>query len=60
MNWENWTLDFMIKNYEKKNKKEKEENIWKRKSGKKDMSHSQMLGKFEYGGGPIFKVVLEC
>ena len=25
-----------------------------------DMSHSQMLGKFEYGGGPIFKVVLEC
>ena len=26
----------------------------------KHMSHSQMLGKFEYGGGPIFKVVLEC
>ena len=25
-----------------------------------DTSHSQMLGKFEYGGGPIFKVVLEC
>ena len=25
-----------------------------------DMSHSQMLGKFEYTGGPIFKVVLEC
>ena len=25
-----------------------------------DMSHSQMLGKFEYGGGPIFKVVIEC
>ena len=25
-----------------------------------DMSHSQMLGKFEYGGGLIFKVVLEC
>ena len=24
------------------------------------MSHSQMLGKNEYGGGPIFKVVLEC
>ena len=24
------------------------------------MSHSQMLGKVEYGGGPIFKVVLEC
>ena len=23
-------------------------------------SHSQMLGKFEYGGGPTFKVVLEC
>ena len=23
-------------------------------------SHSQMLGKFEYGGGPIFKVVIEC
>ena len=22
------------------------------------MSHSQMLGKFKYGGGPIFKVVL--
>ena len=25
-----------------------------------NMSHSQMLGKFKYGGGPIFKVVLEC
>ena len=25
-----------------------------------DMSHSQMLGKIESGGGPIFKVVLEC
>ena len=25
-----------------------------------DMSHSQMLGKVEYGGGSIFKVVLEC
>ena len=24
------------------------------------MSHSQMLGKFEYSGGPIFKMVLEC
>ena len=24
------------------------------------MTHSQMLGKFEYTGGPIFKVVLEC
>ena len=24
------------------------------------MTHSQMLGKIEYGGGPIFKVVLEC
>ena len=24
------------------------------------MTHSQMLGKFEYDGGPIFKVVLEC
>ena len=23
-------------------------------------THSQMLGKFEYTGGPIFKVVLEC
>ena len=23
-------------------------------------SHSQMLGKVESGGGPIFKVVLEC
>ena len=27
---------------------------------KRLMSHSQMLGKFEYGGGPIFKVLLEC
>ena len=27
---------------------------------KVDKSHSQMLGKFEYGGGPIFKVVIEC
>ena len=25
-----------------------------------DMSHLLLLGKFEYGGGPIFKVVLEC
>ena len=25
-----------------------------------DMSHSQMLGKVESGGGPIFKVVQEC
>ena len=25
-----------------------------------DMTHSQMLGKFEYTRGPIFKVVLEC
>ena len=24
------------------------------------MSPSQMLGKVESGGGPIFKVVLEC
>ena len=24
------------------------------------MSHLPLLGKFEYGGGPIFKVVLEC
>ena len=25
-----------------------------------DMSHSRILGKVEYGGGPIFKVVVEC
>ena len=25
-----------------------------------DTTHSQMLGKFEYTRGPIFKVVLEC
>ena len=24
------------------------------------MTHSHMLGKVEYGGGPTFKVVLEC
>ena len=24
------------------------------------MSQLLLLGKFEYGGGPIFKVVLEC
>ena len=24
------------------------------------VSHLLLLGKFEYGGGPIFKVVLEC
>ena len=24
------------------------------------MTHSQMLGKVESGGGPIFKVFLEC
>ena len=24
------------------------------------MTHSQMLGKVESGGGPILKVVLEC
>ena len=28
--------------------------------GPTNMTHSQMLGKFEYTGGPIFKVVLEC
>ena len=28
--------------------------------GPDHMSHSQMLGKVESGGGPIFKVVLEC
>ena len=27
---------------------------------KDHMTHSQMLGKVESGGGPIFKVVLEC
>ena len=27
---------------------------------KRCMTHSQMLGKFEYTRGPIFKVVLEC
>ena len=30
------------------------------KMNNNDMSHSQMLGKVESGGGPIFKVVLEC
>ena len=25
-----------------------------------NMTHSEMLGKVESGGGPIFKVVLEC
>ena len=25
-----------------------------------NMSHLLLLGKFEYGGEPIFKVVLEC
>ena len=25
-----------------------------------DMTQLLLLGKFEYGGGPIFKVVLEC
>ena len=25
-----------------------------------NMSQLLLLGKFEYGGGPIFKVVLEC
>ena len=29
-------------------------------SRKHDMSHLLLLGKFKYGGGPIFKVVLEC
>ena len=27
---------------------------------KGDMTHSQMFQKLESGGGPIFKVVLEC
>ena len=27
---------------------------------KEYMSHLLLLGKFEYTGGPIFKVVLEC
>ena len=25
-----------------------------------NMTQLLLLGKFEYGGGPIFKVVLEC
>ena len=31
-------------------------------NGKKEMNMTQLLllGKYEYGGGPIFKVVLEC
>ena len=29
-------------------------------AAKSYMSHLLLLGKFEYGGGPIFKVVLEC
>ena len=29
-------------------------------NGENYMSHSQMLGKVESGGGPIFKKVLEC
>ena len=40
--------------------------FWDRKETKNssqradvNMSHSQILGKFEYGWGPIFKVVLE-
>ena len=32
------------------------ENIWFLLS----KSQLLLLGKFEYGGGPIFKVVLEC
>ena len=32
----------------------------KTKKEKQDMSHLLLLGKFEYTGGPIFKVVLEC
>ena len=27
---------------------------------KEDMTQLLLLGKFEYTGGPIFKVVLEC
>ena len=35
--------------------------IWSQvEQSKLDMSHSQMLGKVESGGGPMFKVVLEC
>ena len=30
------------------------------KQGGKDMRQFQMFQKIEYGGGPIFKVVLEC
>ena len=36
---------------------------WKEDCGRKiqvDMSQMLLLGKFEYTGGPIFKVVLEC
>ena len=29
-------------------------------TAKVSMSHLLLLGKFEYTGGPIFKVVLEC
>ena len=33
---------------------------WGGEPVKMNMTHSQMLGKFEYTRGPIFKVVLEC
>ena len=31
-----------------------------RYEGKAYMTQCRILGKFEYTGGPIFKVVLEC
>ena len=33
---------------------------WKRAKKVLHKSHLLLLGKFEYTGGPIFKVVLEC
>ena len=41
-------------------KKQKNKKTRRRKDSKTERTQLLLLGKFEYTGGPIFKVVLEC
>ena len=47
-----WTVTHLSEYFLKMNKKVSSTGMY--------MTQLLLLGKFEYGGGPIFKVVLEC